>query len=74
LGLYVLLGALAVSMLEMWASWRVTVSMVNGVSAGNRLAFFHLSWAVLFAGFGLLTFGRVMAQSVSMQRDIEGTI
>lgn len=74
LGLYVLLGALAVSVLEMWASWRVLGTMVDDLGANRSLAFFHLSWAVLFAGFGLLTFGRVMAQSVRMQREIDATI
>ena len=74
LGLYVLLGALAVTLVEMWASYRVVATMVDGVNASHALAFFHLSWAILFAGFGLLTFGRVMAQSVDMQRELDATV
>ena len=38
------------------------------------MRFFHLSWAILFAGFGLLTIGRVMAQSVRLQREVDATV
>ena len=43
-------------------------------SSGLWFPFFHLSWTTLFAGFGLLTIGRVMAQSVRMQREIDATV
>lgn len=75
LGLYVLLGALFAGLLQMWADWHLVRSMDRGsddISAA--LGFFHLSWAVLFAGFGLLTVGRVLAQSVRMQREIDATV
>lgn len=75
LGLYVLIGAVAVSLLRMWADSRLIATMdrqSHGLNAA--LGFFHLSWAILFAGFGLLTVGRVMAQSVRMQREIDATV
>jgi Protein of unknown function (DUF2975) len=74
LGLYVLLGVALVAALESVASWRLLATMRAGTSAGDILSFVHLSWAILFAGFGLLTVGRVMAQSVRMQREIAATV
>jgi hypothetical protein len=74
LGLYVLLGAAAVAVVESVASWRLMASMRDGTGVWDTLDFVHLSWAILFAGFGLLTVGRVMAQSVRMQREIDATV
>lgn len=74
LGLFVLLGAIAVSLVQAWASSRLLASMRDGASLWDGISFVHLSWAVLFAGFGLLTIGRVMAQSVRMQREIDATV
>jgi hypothetical protein len=49
--------------------------MVEGVTPTNAMfGFFHLSWSTLIGGFGLLTVGRVMAQSVRMQREIDATV
>jgi hypothetical protein len=79
LGLYVLLGGLALWLMKMWADHQLMLSMAH-TNAGNTILsssfyfFFHMSWAVLFAGFGLLTVGRVMAQSVAMQREIDATV
>jgi hypothetical protein len=74
LGLYVLLGAITVALVEAWASGRLLATMREGTTPWDSVAFVHLSWAVLFAGFGLLTVGRVMAQSVQMQREIDATV
>jgi hypothetical protein len=75
LGLVVLGGALVVSCLRSYAEWRVLTTMADGVSRSNALfGFFHLSWSTLIGGFGLLTVGRVMAQSVRMQREIDATV
>jgi hypothetical protein len=74
LGLFVLLGALVVMLVESVASWQVLATMRDGTDVYDSVSFVHLSWAVLFAGFGLLTVGRVMAQSVRMQREIDATV
>jgi hypothetical protein len=74
LGLYVLIGALVVSLVRMWAQERLFLTMVEPRGSGLWFYFFHLSWSFLFAGFGLLTVGRVMAQSVRMQREIDATV
>lgn len=75
LGLYVLVGAVVVSCLRSYADWRLLSSMADGISASNALVgFFDLSWSTLIGGFGLLTVGRVMAQSVRMQREIDATV
>lgn len=74
LGLYVLLGAFATSLIRMWGSSRLLATMVDHTGFNAVLSFFHLSWAILFAGFGLLTVGRVMAVSVRMQREIDATV
>jgi hypothetical protein len=74
LGLYVLMGAVAVALTRMGADMRLFASMTDTASSASWLLFFHLSWVILFAGFGLLTVGRVMAQSVRMQRVIDATV
>jgi hypothetical protein len=74
LGMYVLLGAILVALVQAWASERLLATMRDGTTFWDSLSFVHLSWAVLFAGFGLLTVGRVMAQSVRMQREIDATV
>jgi hypothetical protein len=74
LGLYVLLGALAVATLETWGSYRALSTLIVGLGPNDAWAFFHLSWAILFAGFGLLTIGRVMAQTVPMRAELDATI
>jgi hypothetical protein len=75
LGLFVLIGAVAVSCLRSYAEWRVLSSMAGDISRDNALfGLFHLSWSTLIGGFGLLTVGRIMAQSVRMQREIDATV
>jgi hypothetical protein len=74
LGIYVLVGALAVSLLRLWGQEHVFLSMHTPKSSGLYWYFLHLSWSTLIAGFGLLTIGRVMAQSVRMQREIDATV
>ena len=74
LGMYVLLGAVVVALVQAWASMRLLATMRDGATTWDSVGFVHLSWAVFFAGFGLLTVGRVMAQSVRMQREIDATV
>jgi hypothetical protein len=74
LGLYVLLGVLAMWLTKMWADNQLMLSMAHTHVSQTWVSFVHVSWAVLFAGFGLLTVGRVMAQSVAMQREIDATV
>lgn len=74
LGLYVLLGAATVSLLRMWADNQLMLSMATTNTSQSWLFFFHYSWGILFAGFGLLTVGRVMARAVRMQREIDATV
>jgi len=74
LGLYVLLGALVAGLLRAWADNHLMLSMAATHYTHTWLFFFHYSWAVLFAGFGLLSVGRVMARSVRMQREIDTTV
>lgn len=74
LGLYVLLGAVAMWLTEMWADNQLMLSMAHTHRTATWLFFLHGSWPVLFAGFGLLTVGRMMAQSVAMQREIDATV
>ena len=69
-----LLGAVTVALVQAWASARCSRRCATGTTTWDSVGFVHLSWAVLFAGFGLLTVGRVMAQSVRMQREIDATV
>ena len=59
---------------QMWADTQLTLSMARTPYAGTSFFFLHVSWAVVFAGFGLLTVGRVIARSVVMQREIDATV
>jgi hypothetical protein len=76
LGLYVLFGELAVAVVHSTASAPLlhTMAATTGGALDIWLRFFHLSWAALFAGFGLLTIGRVMAQTVPMQAELDATV
>jgi hypothetical protein len=74
LGLYVLVGAVLVALLRSWAEWRLLTTMAGSDPGDAALGFFHLSWSTLIGGFGVLTVGRVMAQSVRMQREIDATV
>lgn len=76
LGLYILCGELAVAVLQATANGILlpTLAAPTGGTIDIWLRFFHLSWAILFAGFGLLTIGRVMAQAVPMQRELDATV
>jgi hypothetical protein len=74
LGLYVLLGYVAVTLLRMWTQVHLMLSMTSTIRSGLWYYFLDFSWAIAFAGFGLLTVGRVMAQSVRMQREIDATV
>jgi hypothetical protein len=73
-GLYVLLGTAAVTGLQALAQDRLLVSMADPVYTWTWVFFVHVSWAALLSGFGILTVGRVMAQSVRMQREIDATV
>ncbi len=76
LGLYLLFGALIVAVVQAVASSTLLTTLADPMNSAqtNWMRFFHLSWAILFAGFGLLTIGRVMAQSVRLQREVDATV
>ncbi len=74
LGLFVLLGSVAVGAVRWWAQWEIVRSMADHSSPARLLGAFHLHWSTFFIGFGLLTLGRVMSQSVQMQREIDSTV
>jgi hypothetical protein len=74
LGLFVLLGSVAMGALRWWAQWQVVSSMADRSGPGRLVGAFHLHWSTFFIGFGLLTLGRVMSQSVRMQREIDTTV
>jgi hypothetical protein len=74
LGLYVLTGTLVVAVLAAAASAQLLTTMTAIDGTGLFLQFFHISWAVLFAGFGMLTIGRALTQAAIMQREIDATV
>jgi hypothetical protein len=74
LGLYVLLGYAALTVVRIWTQIHLMLSMTNTIRSDLWYYFLHFSWAIAFAGFGLLTVSRVMAQSVRMQREIDTTV
>lgn len=76
LGLYILFGELTVAMTHATASAILLPTLVTPAAGHVEiwLRFFHLSWAILFAGFGLLTIGRVMAQTVPMRAELDATV
>ena len=76
LGLYLLLGEVAVAMVQATAGATLlpTMAAPAGGTVDIWLRFFHVSWAILFAGFGLLTIGRVMAQTVPMRAELDATV
>jgi hypothetical protein len=74
LGLYVLLGYLILTLVRMWTQVHLMLSMTSSIRSDPWYDFLDISWPILFAGFGLLTVGRVMAQSVRMQREIDATV
>ncbi len=74
LGLYVLLGYVALTVVRMWTQIHLMRSMTNSTRSGLWYYFLDFSWPIAFAGFGLLTLSRVMAQSVRMQREIDATV
>lgn len=74
LGLYVLLGYVALTAVRMWTQVHLMRSMTSSIRSGLWYYFLDFSWAIAFAGFGLLTLSRVLAQSVRMQREIDATV
>jgi hypothetical protein len=74
IGLYVLVGAVLVAVLRSWADWQLLITMTDSAPWDALVGFFHLSWSTLIGGFGLLTVGRVMGESVRMQREIDHTV
>jgi hypothetical protein len=74
LGLYVLTGYVVMSLIRIWMQIHLMLSMTATIRSGLWYYFLDFSWPIAFGGFGLLTIGRVLAQSVRMQRDIDATV
>lgn len=74
LGLYVLLGYVALSVMRIWTQIELMLSMASTTRSNLWYYFLDFSWPIAFGGFGLLTLSRVMAQSVRMQREIDATV
>jgi hypothetical protein len=74
LGLYVLIGYVAMSAIRMWTEIQLMLSMTATIRSSLWYYFLDFSWPIAFAGFGLLTISRILAQSVRMQREIDATV
>lgn len=74
LGWYVLIGAVVVAVVQAAASARLLETMLATHAGLKLLWFFHVSWAVLFAGFGAVTVGRALGQAVPMQQELDATV
>jgi hypothetical protein len=74
LGIYVLVGSLVAAAVQAKASVLLLDTLATQTNGWPFLSFFHLSWAGLIAGFGLLTVGRTLGHAVRMQREIDATV
>jgi hypothetical protein len=74
LGWYLLVGELVRACCDAFGRAGILHQFVDHYSVGNAGMLFHASVATLIAGFGLITLGRVMGQTVPMREDIEATI
>jgi hypothetical protein len=74
LGLYVLTGYVVMSLIRIWMQIHLMLSMTATIRSGLWYYFLDFSWPIAFGGFGLLTIGRVLAQSVRMQWDVDATV
>ena len=71
IGVYVIGGALLVAIAHAVLRSRLIASMTTNGEGVSLTSVFDVSIAVLIAGFGALTAGRVMARSVALQREVE---
>jgi hypothetical protein len=71
LGLYVLLGALAVNVVRTWAEWQLLKALIP---SGSHPGAWHFSFTPLVVGLGLITVGRLMATTVPMREELDATI
>ena len=74
LGLYLLLGSLVAAAVQAEGSVLLLHTLTTRTEADQFLRFFHVSWASVTGGFGLLTMGRALGQAVGMQREIDATV
>jgi hypothetical protein len=74
LGGFVLLGGVTVGLLQAWATSKLAATMVDAAAVPGPYEQLHGLAAPLLAGFGLLTLGRVLAQAVPMQHELDATV
>jgi hypothetical protein len=76
LGVYLFVGEFVVLLIEGFAHQRLVSTMLTSGVSGDLLgyAYFHVSWAVVIAAFGLQAMGRVMAMTVPMREEIDATV
>ena len=75
LGRYVLFGWLVVALVDAAMRDAVVDRWVADFNPWmSFLGYVHWSWAIVIAGFGVITVGRVMRQTVPMREEIEATV
>lgn len=73
LGWWLLVGTLLVSAASAFGKVGL-LHELNGQGTDQLLTVLHLSVPTLIAGFGLITLGRVMAQTVPMREELDATV
>jgi hypothetical protein len=71
LGVYVLLGGLAVSVLQSWSAWEIQKALIPG---GSPQGAWTYSFIALLVGLGLVTVGRLMRYTVPMREELDATV
>lgn len=75
LGWFVLGGHVVVNLVSGLCRALGTTHLVDDFAVGfGTINDMDLSWAVIVGGFGILTVGRIMRESVGMHDDLEGTV
>ncbi len=71
IGAFVIVGALLVAAAQAVLRSRLVATMTTSGDGAAVLMMVHVSVAILIAGFGALTAGRVMTRSVALQREVD---
>lgn len=74
LGWFLLAGAVLQVLVEQIASGRLLATMVTEQPRLFGDAPYHVGWAVLLAGVGVLSFARIVRVGAVMREDLEGTV
>jgi hypothetical protein len=73
LGVFLFVGEFVVAFIQGQAMQRLVSTMVTE-HASYIGGYYHLSWAIIIAAFGLQAMGRVMAMTVPMREEIDATV